>query len=229
MRPEQIQLLIVDDHAAFRQPLAFMLDREPDMAVVAQAGTVAEARAVVQATAGDINVALIDLRLPDGLGIDLLHLIKEANPGAASLMLTADQDKLQFARAIEMGAIGVLGKTASIDEIVAGIRLAARGESVQSAQEIIELLRLANTERERDKATQITLARLTPREREVLETLSEGLDNRAIADRLFISPETARTHVVKLLSKLNVESRLQAAIFAIENGVGSSEWSQTGT
>lgn len=229
MTAEPIHLLIVDDHAAFRQPLAFMLDREPDMAVVAQAGTMAEARTVIGATAGDITVALIDLRLPDGLGIDLLRKVKEANPGAASLMLTADQDKLQYARAIETGAIGVLSKTASIDEIVAGIRQAARGESVQSAQEIIELLRLANKERERDKATQITLARLTPREREVLETLSEGLDNRAIADRLFISPETARTHVVKLLSKLNVESRLQAAIFAIENGVGSSEWSQTGT
>lgn len=229
MSPERIHLLIVDDHAAFRQPLAFMLDREPDLQVVAQAGTLAEARAVIRATAGVICVALIDLRLPDGLGTDLLHAFKDANPGAASLMLTADQDKLQYARAIEAGAIGVLSKTASIDEIVTGIRRAARGESVQSAQEIIELLRLANRERERDKATQITLARLTPREREVLETLSEGLDNRAIADRLFISPETARTHVVKLLSKLNVESRLQAAIFAIENGVGSSEWSQTST
>ena len=103
------------------------------------------------------------------------------------------------------------------------------GETVQSAQEIIELLRLAGQERERDQARQVTLSRLTPRERQVLETLSEGLDNRAIAERLFISPETARTHVTKLLAKLNVESRLQAAIFAIENGIGSADLPQNGS
>jgi DNA-binding NarL/FixJ family response regulator len=222
------RLLLVDDHAAFRQPLAFMLERESDMAVVAQAGSLTEARGMLTEVASQIDVALVDLRLPDGLGVEFVRELRGANPAAQSLVLTADLDRLHHARAIEAGATGVLSKTSQVSDIVDAIRRARNGESVQSPQEIIELLRLAGQERERDHAKQVTLARLTPRERQVLETLSEGLDNRAIADRLFISPETARTHVVKLLAKLNVESRLQAAIFAIENGVGSSEWSQSG-
>jgi DNA-binding NarL/FixJ family response regulator len=228
MSDAAIRLLLVDDHAVFRQPLAFMLDREPDLAVVAQAGSVAEARGLLGDGSGVVDLALVDLRLPDGLGTDLIRDLKAANPATHILVLTADPDKLLHARALEAGATGVISKTAQLSDIVDAIRRVQRGESVQSAQEIIELLRLAGQERERDQAKQVTLARLTPRERQVLETLSEGLDNRAIADRLFISPETARTHVVKLLAKLNVESRLQAAIFAIENGVGSSEWSQNG-
>lgn len=223
MNRAAIRLLIVDDHSAFRQPFAFMLDREPDMDVIAQAATLAEARQSIEARANELTLALIDLRLPDGIGIDLIREFKQANPDANSLMLTADQDRLQYARAIEAGAAGVLSKTASIDDIIHGIRRANCGESIQTTQEIIELLRIASQERDRDQVRQVTLGSLTPREREVLQTLSEGLDNRAIADRLFISPETARTHVVKLLSKLNVESRLQAAIYAIENGVGSSD------
>jgi DNA-binding NarL/FixJ family response regulator len=84
---------------------------------------------------------------------------------------------------------------------------------------MIELLRLAGQEREREQDVQSTLAQLTPREREVLAALAEGLDNKAIAERLFISPDTARTHVVKVLGKLGVESRLQAAIVAIQHGI----------
>lgn len=204
-----------------------MLEREPDLSVVAQAGSLAEARELLRDVADQLNVALIDLRLADGLGTDLVRDLKAVNPAAQSLLLTADPDKLSHARALEAGASGVISKTAQLSDIVDAVRRVSHGESVQSAHEIIELLRLAGKERERDQAKQVTLARLTPRERQVLETLSEGLDNRAIADRLYISPETARTHVVKLLAKLNVESRLQAAIFAIENGVGSSEWSQS--
>lgn len=227
MTESPIRLLLIDDHAVFRQPLAFMLDREPDLTVVAQAGSLAEARDVLADIAADVDVALIDLRLPDGLGVDIVRDLHAANGEAHSLVLTADPNKLHHARALEAGASGVISKSAQLSEIIDAIRRVYSGQSIQSAQEVIELLRLAGEERERDRAKQITLSRLTPRERQVLETLSEGLDNRAIADRLFISPETARTHVVKLLAKLNVESRLQAAIFAIENGVGTSELSQS--
>jgi DNA-binding NarL/FixJ family response regulator len=224
-----LRLLLVDDHAAFRQPLAFMLEREPDMMVIAQADSVAAARHIVPTLPEQIDVALVDLRLPDGLGIDVVREVRQANPRSHSLLITADTDRLQHARALEAGASGVINKTAQLTDILDAIRRVHRGESVQSVQEVIELLRLAGQERERDQARQVTLARLTPRERQVLESLSEGLDNRAIADRLFISPETARTHVVKLLAKLNVESRLQAAIFAIENGLGPTEVTHNGS
>lgn len=222
MSGDPIGILLIDDHAAFRQPLAFMLELEPDLTVVAQAGSLSEAREVIASRAAAIDLALVDLRLPDGIGTDIVRELHEVNRKAHSVALTADADRLLHARALEAGASAVVSKTAELAEIIDAIRRVHRGESIQSAREVIELLRLVGEERERDQARQETLARLTPRELQVLESLSEGLDNRAIADRLYISPETARTHVVRLLAKLNVESRLQAAIFAIENGIGPS-------
>lgn len=219
MSTAPIRLVLVDDHAAFRQPFAFMLERERDLTVLAQAATLAEGRAVVADIPSLIDVAIIDLLLPDGQGIDLVRDVQAANPRSRSLVLTADSDRLLHARAIEAGAAGVMHKTAQMPEILDAIRRVHHHGAVHSVQEIMGLVQLASQERERERETQSTLARLTPRELEVLGALSEGLDNRAIADRLFISPETARTHVVKLLAKLNVESRLQAAIYAIEHGL----------
>jgi DNA-binding NarL/FixJ family response regulator len=216
-----IQLLLLDDHLAFRQPLAFMLNREPDLSVSVQAGSLAEARRVIASGAVDIDVALIDLQLPDGNGVEIIRELRVALFGGHTLVLTADPDRVCHARAIEAGACGILSKTAHLDDIVDAIRRVHAGETVQSPQEVIELLRLACQERDRDHDARQTLASLTPRERQVLEALALGLDNKAIGERLFISSETARTHVVKLLAKLDVESRLQAAIFAIRNGIGT--------
>lgn len=216
-----IRLLLVDDHAVFRQPLAFMLEREPDLTVVAQAASVEEARAAL-AQARDsqpVDVALIDLQLPDGNGVEIVCAMRNANTFAQALVVTADTDHAHHARAIEAGAAGVISKTAELSAIIAAVRGVYAGESVHPPEEIIAFLRLACQERQREHATQEMLAKLTPRERQVLEALVEGLDNRAIAERLFISPETARTHVVKLLTKLHVDSRLQAAIFAIRQGI----------
>ena len=222
MNATTIRLLLLDDHLAFRQPLAFMLEREPDLTVAAQAGSLAEARQALADGVGQIDVALIDLQLPDGNGVDVIREMRAASAAGAALVLTADPDKIRHARAIEAGACGVMGKTAHLAEIVEAIRRVHAGETVQSPQEVIELLRLACRERDRDQEARQTLATLTPRERQVLEALALGLDNKAIGERLFISPETARTHVVKLLAKLDVDSRLQAAIFAIRNGIGAS-------
>jgi two-component system nitrate/nitrite response regulator NarL len=134
---------------------------------------------------------------------------------------SAPADRLA-ANAIEAGAAGVISKSAQPAEIIDAIRRVHASETVQPAQEIIELLRLAGPERERTRHVQTALAQLTPREREVLASLAEGLDNQAIAERLFISPDTARVHVVNVLAKLQVESRLQAAHFAIQDGIGSN-------
>ena len=217
-----IRLLLLDDHLVFRQPLAFMLEREPDLTVVAEAGSLAEARRALADGAADIDVALIDLQLPDGNGVEIVRELRAVSSAGHALVLTADPDKGRHARAIEAGACGVIGKTAHLAEIVDAIRRVSIGEPVQSPQEVIELLRLACQERDRDHLARQTLASLTPRERQVLEALALGLDNKAIGERLFISPETARTHVVKLLAKLSVDSRLQAAIFAIRNGLGAT-------
>jgi DNA-binding NarL/FixJ family response regulator len=217
-----IRLLLVDDHAAFRLPLAMILKREPDLVVVAQAGSLAEARALLAGVAGRLDVALIDLQLPDGDGVEIVRDLGAANPHGQTIVLTADAEKLHHAGAIEAGAAGVVSKSAQPTEIVDAIRRVHAGETVQPAQEIIALLRLAGQERERSRDVQSTLAQLTPREREVLSLLAEGLDNQAIAERLFISADTVRVHVVRVLAKLQVESRLQAAIFAIQHGIEPS-------
>jgi DNA-binding NarL/FixJ family response regulator len=214
MTTKPIRLLLVDDHLAFRQPLAFMFSRESDLTVVGEAGSLAEARELLLTVGGTLDVVLVDLQLPDGDGVTLINELQSGRSRTRVLVLTADPD-------IDAGASGVLNKTAPVTEIAKAIRTIHVGESIQSAKEIIELLRLASQAREHDRQAQATLASLTPRERQVLEALAQGLDNKAIAERLFISHDTARTHVVNLLAKLDAESRLQAAIFAIRNGIGS--------
>ena len=101
-----IRMLLIDDHASFRQPLGFMLDREEDITVVAQAGSLAEARGVLSG----VDIALVDLDLPDGSGVSIIRELRAANPQGAVLILTASQDRLMVARAVEAGASGVLHK-----------------------------------------------------------------------------------------------------------------------
>lgn len=222
MNASSIHLMLVDAHAAIRLPLAMILEREPDLVVVAEAELLAEVRAVLGEIADRVDVALLDLRLPDGNGVEFVRDLRAADQRGQTIALTADTETLHHAIAIEAGAVGVVSKSAQPSEIVDAIRRVHAGETVQPAQEIIALLRLAGQERERTRDVQATLAQLIPREREVLALLAEGLDNHAIAERLFISPDTAWTYAVKVLAKFQVESRLQAAIFAIQHGIGPS-------
>lgn len=214
-----IRVLLVDDHSSFRQPLAFMLDREPDITVVGQAGTLAEAESLKD----DADIAVVDLDLPDGSGVDLIRDLRIVNPHAAVLVLTASTNRDELAQAVEAGAAGVLHKSARITEIVDGLRRLAGGESLLSHAEMIELLRLATRRREEDREAQFALGQLTAREREVLASLAEGLTDKEIAQRLHVSTQTVRTHMVNILSKLGVNSRLQALVFAIRHGAVTVE------
>ncbi len=209
-----IRILLVDDHASFRQPLAFMIEREDDFTVVAQAGTLAEARRVLK----DVDVAVVDLDLPDGNGVDLVRELRAANPEGMVLVLTATTDRLQYARSVESGAAGVLNKSARISEIIDAVRRLSQGEQLLSPIQLIEMLRLVGEQREKNRDAQASLSRLTKREREVLQALTDGLNDREIADRLRISTETARTHMVNILGKLGVDSRLHALVFAVRHG-----------
>lgn len=214
-----IRVMLVDDHSSFRQPLAFMLDREPDITVVGQAGTLAEAESLKD----DADIAVVDLDLPDGSGVDLIRDLRIVNPHAAVLVLTASTNRDELAQAVEAGAAGVLHKSARITEIVDGLRRLAGGESLLSHAEMIELLRLATRRREEDREAQFALGQLTAREREVLASLAEGLTDKEIAQRLHVSTQTVRTHMVNILSKLGVNSRLQALVFAIRHGAVTVE------
>jgi RNA polymerase sigma factor (sigma-70 family) len=223
LRPQSsIRILLVDDHTSFRQSLAFMLDREDDIAVAAQAGSVADARGAIAATrqSGHLDVAIVDIGLPDGDGTDIVRILHNAGSKHRTrvLVLTGVSDRFRIARAVESGADAVLDKSVTLAAIVAAVRRLHAGEELLSARETIELLRFAALRREQDRAAQHALAQLTPREREVLGCLAEGLTDNEIAARLHVSGETVRTHMVNLLRKLNVDSRLQALVFAIRHG-----------
>lgn len=210
-----IRILLVDDHASFRQPLAFMLNREPDFTVVAQAGSLAEARGLLHE---EIDVAVVDLVLPDGNGATLVRDLRTANSHSQVLVLTASVDRRDLARAVESGASGVMNKSARIEEIISAIRGLSSGEQLMSPRELVDLLRLAVQQREQNRDAELALGRLTPREREVLQALAEGLNDREIGQQLHVSTETVRTHMVNILGKLGVESRLQALVYALRHG-----------
>lgn len=209
-----VQVLIVDDHASFRQALARLLVREPEVTAVAQAGTLAGARVLL----GDIDLALVDLQLPDGDGCGFIAELKAVHPEIVVLVLTAAETDDTLARAVEAGAVGLLHKSMTTDEILAAVRRAAAGDALLSREEIVRLLRVARHQREQSHDVESALDSLSAREREVLQAVAEGLTDKEVAVRLHIAPATARKHVVNILAKLNCDSRLQAVILAARYG-----------
>lgn len=210
-----IRVLLVDDHAAFREPLSFMFDREPEFVVIGQAGSLAEAREILDGA----DVAVVDLDLPDGNGAELIGELHAANPQGMALILTASADRGAYARAVEAGAAGVLHKSLRIKEIIDAVRRLEAGEALLSPNEVGELLQLAGQQRAQDQEAQRAIESLTPRELEVLQALAEGLSDKEIAERLYVGVGTIRTHVVHVLEKLGVHSRLQALVFAVRHDV----------
>ena len=210
---QEIRVLLVDDHLCFRQPLAFMLLREPNITIIDQAGTLAEARPLLS----EADIALIDLDLPDGDGVDLIQDLHAGNPQAIAVVLTGDGSDLAIARAVEAGAAGVIHKSCPVSEVTDAIRRVHAGESLLSVRETMEMLRFLARQREHDRTAQVTIGRLTRREREVLQTLAAGLSDHEIAHQFHVSTETVRTHMVNLLAKLGVDSRLKALVFGVQH------------
>ena len=212
-------ILLVDDHASFRQTLAFVFDQQPDIEVVAQAGSLAEARRALEGLETEPDLGVIDLSLPDGEGTELIKDLRETNEDFAALLLTASLDRTDHARAVEAGAAGVVHKSADVDEILDATRRISEGETLLSPGELVEMLRIASQDREEEREARANIEQLTRREREVLQALSEGLSNKQIAQRLHMSVDTERTHMMNILSKLGVHSRLQALLFAARHGL----------
>lgn len=212
-----VRILLVEDHAVFRQALALAFSLEPGLEVICEAGSVAEGRPLLV----DIDVAVVDLDLPDGTGATLIAEMHEVNRRAEAIVLTASTRQLDIAYAIEAGAAGVLHKSTPLNEIVAAVKKVAGGEPLISRRDLIEYLQVSRQHREAEQETQASIERLTPRERDVLTALGDGLSDREIAERLYISRETVHTHMVNLMSKLGVDSRMQALIFAVKAGLVS--------
>ncbi len=211
--------MLVEDHASFRQALAFMFEREEEFVVAGQAGTLAEAYEFIRHEPDGVDVAIVDLGLPDGDGFELIEELSSAEREVTTLVLSASLEPARFAHAVEAGASGVLHKAAAISDIVEGVRRLKAGEALLSPDEIIEMLRMVSRKRQEEQEAQKAIDRLTPRERQVLQALAEGLDSKDIASKLKITVETERTHMVNILNKLGVHSRLQALVFAARHGI----------
>jgi DNA-binding NarL/FixJ family response regulator len=216
---EEIRIAVVDDHDTFREPLAFMLEREPDLTVVARPRSLSEARGFLESAELAVDVAIVDLNLPDGSGADFIKELRGSRPRAKALVLSATADRKHLATAIEAGAAGVMHKSAPMGDLVEAVRRLQAGEQLLSQQEVIEALRFLTRERESNREAQLASEKLTPREREVLQALAEGSSDKEIARRLHVGEGTVHSHVANILSKLEVSSRLQALVFAVRHGV----------
>jgi PAS domain S-box-containing protein len=215
-----VHILLVDDHASFREALATVFEREAGFAVVGQAGSLAEARRILQARgAQPVDVAVVDLVLPDGYGGDLIKELRETSPHAQALVLSAILDRAETARAVESGAAGILHKSVGMDEVTDAVRRLRAGETLLPLDEVVELLRFASSRKDEAFEARQAKTLLTAREKEVLQALAEGLDSQEIAKRLQISVKTERNHMSSIMAKLRVHSRLQALVVALRYGI----------
>jgi two-component system nitrate/nitrite response regulator NarL len=196
-----------------------MFEREPEFKVIEQASTLAEARRLSGESLKNVDVAVVDLGLPDGDGLNLVEDFSSSVPRITTLVLSASLEPGRLARAVEAGAAGVLHKSTPIKEIIDALRRLKAGEALLSSGEIIEMLRLVGRERQEEHDVRRAIEQLTAREREVLQALAEGLESKEIADRLKVTAETERTHMVTILHKLNVHSRLKALVIAARYGI----------
>jgi DNA-binding NarL/FixJ family response regulator len=212
---QTVRVVLIEDHSVVRQALAIALELEAGFEVVAQAGSVAESREF----SNEVDVAIIDLGLPDGDGIQVIKELREKNPNIITLVLSATSDRTQLARAVEAGAAGLLHKSTPLEEITQAVRRLLAGEALIAMEEVIEFLRLASREREKEYQERSSVKQLTRREKEILQCLAEGLNDREIAQRLHISFETERNHMTSIFAKLGVRSRLQAILFAVRCGI----------
>jgi DNA-binding NarL/FixJ family response regulator len=217
---EETRILLVEDHASFREAAASVFEQEPGFEVVGQAGSLAEARKLLEdRAAAKADVAIIDLGLSDGYGGELIKELREAHPQAQVLVLSATLDRAEIARAVEAGAAAVLHKSEGIEKVVEDVKRLRAGETLLPLGEVVELVRFASSHRDQEREEREALQKLTPREIEVLTALAEGLDGKEIAQRLYISATTERNHMASILAKLGVHSRLQALIFALRHGI----------
>jgi DNA-binding NarL/FixJ family response regulator len=212
-----LKIVIVDDHALFREGLASILRLEKDFEVAGLAGSVQEAVEVVREIKPEI--VLMDFTLPDGTGVEATRLLLAEHPECKIIFLTmSEQDENLFA-AIRSGAKGYLLKNLSPSKLVISIRAVQNGESALSRSMTLSLMNELSRTKETNQVGDIALNQLTPREIEVLKEMVTGRTNKEIAKNLVISQNTVKYHVHALLDKLNLSNRREAAEFARRHGL----------
>jgi len=217
-----IRLLVVDDHTLFRRGLVALLASEPGLQVVGEAADAGEA--LRRARELQPQVILLDNHLPGASGVAALPGLKEAAPSAQVLMLTVSEDENDLAAALRAGARGYVLKTIDGDALADAIRRTVAGESVVSPEMTGKLVDVFRSSIEgqggepRAKGSADPIETLSPREREILSHIARGASNKAIARALDIAETTVKIHVQHILRKLDLSSRVQAAVYLIERG-----------
>ena len=203
-----IRILLVDDHPVVRHGLRGMLDAEPDLSVVGEAGS--GDAGVTLAAAVRPDIVLMDLRMPDGDGVSATERIVKTVPGARVIVLTTYESDRDILRAIEAGACGYLLKDTSPAELADAVRAAARGETVLAPSVASTLVR---------QVRRPAPPALSSRETEVLRLVASGLTNAEIGKQLFISEATVKTHLLRVFNKLDVTDRTAAVTTAMRHGL----------
>jgi two-component system nitrate/nitrite response regulator NarL len=215
-----IRVVVVDDHTLFRRGIISLLSHERDFAVVGEAADGFEG--IRTAVAQKPDVVLLDLNMPGISGLDALAAILKDAPGAHVVMLTVSEDAEDLVAALKSGAQGYLLKNIDSDFLVQSIRRAAEGDSVISPEMAGKLMRQVRAGAPGTPATQPADV-LSPREREILQRLAKGGSNKEIARDLDLAESTVKIHVQHILRKLGLNSRVQAAVWAIENGIAARQ------
>jgi DNA-binding NarL/FixJ family response regulator len=212
----EVRVLIVDDHDLFRTGLRNLLEDE-GVRVVGEASAGQEALAIVREVAPDVVV--MDLNMPGMGGVEATRHITTMAPLTRVVMLTISDQDNDVIDAILAGACGYLLKDSSIQELIAGIRAASHGESLISptiASKVLQRVRASSTQPEIENTIR---AELSEREIEVLKLIANGKDNAMIAAELHISPKTVKNHISNILMKLQIDNRIQAAVYAVRSGI----------
>lgn len=211
-----IRVLLIDDHTLFRSGVKALLSRNPDFEVVGEAADGLEG--VKRAKALQPDVILLDLHMPGTSGKDALKLLLEDAPQAKVLMLTVSEDAEDLIETLRSGATGYLLKNIDTEMLLDSIRKAAEGESVVSPQMTGKLVQGLKAPA-RSEPNSAEKDKLSPREREILAFLARGASNKEIARHLELAESTVKIHVQHILRKLNLSSRVQAAVYAVETGL----------
>ncbi|MEV0220387.1 response regulator transcription factor [Streptomyces sp. NPDC050704] len=209
---DPIRVFLVDDHEVVRRGITDLLDAEPDISVIGDADSVAHA--LVRGPALRPHVAVLDVRLPDGDGISVCRELRSQMPELACLMLTSFDDEEALLDAIMAGAAGYVLKQIKGSDLVDAVRTVASGQSMLDPTTTARLMRSLRADPAEEPAVAPELASLSPRERDILALIGDGLTNREIGKKLYLSEKTVKNHISRLLAKLGVQRRVQAAVLA---------------
>jgi two-component system nitrate/nitrite response regulator NarL len=216
---EKIRVLLVDDHTLFRSGIKSLLQRNDDFEVIGEAGDGLEG--IKRARSLKPDVVLLDLHMPGVSGLEAVKVIAEEMPEISVLMLTVSEDAQDLVDALRAGASGYLLKNIETDALIDAIRRAAQGESVVSQQMTAKLIQGVRNPPKADPAGG-DRDRFSPRERDILAALAHGESNKEIARKLDLAESTVKIHVQNIFKKLNMSSRVQVALYAVEHGYGQT-------